>query len=265
MSYSKFDDVAAKKVGWYVYALRDPRDNVVFYIGKGKSNRWFDHIQEARNTGMGDNPSLKLQRIREIEFAGLKVDAFLIRHGIETEKLAFEIEAAVLHAYRLVKDANSRDNIDLTNIAEVHHPERGLSSVQIAQTLYNAPQAPPIELPCAMFRLPKLWHPAMSDEELRQATLGWWSPREVAKGRKTARYAFAVSRGIIRGVYRIDPSMWRERSEPDRDWEHDVGGTPRWGFPDCEAAPELARYLNTSVKHLYKPGAASAARFLNCS
>lgn len=265
MRYSKFDDIAAAKVGWYVYALRDPRNQTVFYVGKGKNNRWFDHIQEARALRDSDYPSLKLQRILDIESAGLTVEAFLIRHGIATEKLAFEVEAAVVHAYRLTQEAVNGEGVDLTNIAEVHHPERGLSSVQIAQTLYNAPQAPPIDVPCAMFRLPKLWHPAMSDEELRQATLGWWSPREVAKGRKTAKYAFAISRGIIRGVYRIDPSMWRERRKPDRDWEHDVGKSPRWGFPECEAAPELSQYLNTSVKHLYKPGDASAARFLNCA
>jgi hypothetical protein len=25
----------AGKLGWYVYALRDPRDSTVFYVGKG--------------------------------------------------------------------------------------------------------------------------------------------------------------------------------------------------------------------------------------
>lgn len=45
MAYEKFDDVAASKIGWYVYALRDPRDETVFYVGKGQKNRWFEHIK----------------------------------------------------------------------------------------------------------------------------------------------------------------------------------------------------------------------------
>jgi hypothetical protein len=48
IEYTQFDALAAEKIQWYVYALRDPRNNEVFCIGKGKSNRWFDHIHEAR-------------------------------------------------------------------------------------------------------------------------------------------------------------------------------------------------------------------------
>lgn len=31
----------------YVYALVDPRDNAVFYIGKGKGRRMYEHEREA--------------------------------------------------------------------------------------------------------------------------------------------------------------------------------------------------------------------------
>lgn len=264
MAYEQFDDIAASKIGWYVYALRDPRDETVFYVGKGQKNRWFEHIKEANSKSSQANENLKLSRIREIENGGNVVEAFLIRHGISSEKLAYEVESAVIHAYRLLEEASTNTVVDLTNIAEVYQPERGLSNVQIAQTLYNAPPAPPITVPCALFRLPKLWHPRMSDEELREATFGWWSIREVSRGKETAEFAFAISKGIIRGVYKIAPSMWRERQQPDRDWEDDIDKPPRWGFPDCEAAPSMSHFLNTSVKHLYKQGDASAARFLNC-
>ena len=37
MPYQKFDDIAAERVGFYVYALQDPRDGVIFYVGKGKT------------------------------------------------------------------------------------------------------------------------------------------------------------------------------------------------------------------------------------
>jgi hypothetical protein len=263
MSYQKFDEIAATKILFYVYALRDPRDKKVFYIGKGQKNRWFDHIEESQKKK--DDPSLKLGRIREIENAGLKVEAFIIRSGIPTEKAAYEVEGAVIHAFRLLEHGGSTESFDLTNLAEVHHPEKGLVSVDVAQSLFNAPRAPEIDVPCAMFRIPRLWFPEMSDEELREATSGWWAYQNVKTGMKVAEYAFAVSKGIIRGVYGIDESMWRERREGDRDYKPNSEKKERWGFPDCKAAPELSHYLNTSVKHLFKKGDANAVRFFNCN
>ena len=40
-----FSPFVAEEIGWYVYALQDPRDNKVFYIGKGKDNRVFAHAE----------------------------------------------------------------------------------------------------------------------------------------------------------------------------------------------------------------------------
>lgn len=261
-SYRKFDDIAEAAIGYYVYALRDPRDGSVFYVGKGQRNRWYEHILEARTTT--GEASLKLDRIRQIEASGHKVDAFIVRSGISSETFAYEVEAAVIHAYRLVQKSGADTGIDLTNIAEVHHPEKGLAHVEVMQTLFNAPRAPNIDVPAALFRIPRLWYPEMSALELKDATSGWWSPRSVKNGMKVAQYAFAVNRGIVRAVYKIDQSLWRERVEGDRDWEHDIGKKPRWGFPDCVEATDMDKYLNTSVKHLFKQGEASPVKFLNC-
>ena len=262
MTNREFDDLAARKIGWYVYALRDPRNNQVFYVGKGKGNRWFEHIKEAR--AKINEPKLKLQKIREIENEGLEVDAFIIRSGIKSEEFAFDVEGAVIHAYRLLERGGAPVPVDLTNIAEGHHPERGLASVDVMQSLLNAPPAPDIEAPVGLFKIGVLWYPEMTEEDVREATQGWWPEKKIKNGKLKAKYAFGVSAGIIRGVYKIDPSMWRERCEPDRDWEHDIGKQPRWGFPNCVHAPEMSKYLNMSVKHLFKKGDQNSVKFLNC-
>ena len=48
ISYSKFDDIAAKKIGFYVYALQDPSTDTIFYVGKGVENRWYSHITDLK-------------------------------------------------------------------------------------------------------------------------------------------------------------------------------------------------------------------------
>ena len=48
-SIHKFAPGVIAELGTYVYALRDPRDKKVFYVGKGNGNRVFDHFGEAKN------------------------------------------------------------------------------------------------------------------------------------------------------------------------------------------------------------------------
>ena len=262
ISYSKFDDIAAKKIGFYVYALQDPSTGVIFYVGKGVKNRWFSHINAAHKSKIGD-PSEKLEMIRAIEGRGEAVKVWIVRHGIRDEKTAFEVESAVAHTLKIFgSTVQSSHFVDLKNLVETHRPEGGLIPVSKAQSLYNARRAPKITVPCVLVKVSKKWTPEMSDEEVMEATIGWWPYRKEAHN---AKYAFAVSRGTIRGVYRI--AQIRDRRKGDRDWEHDLGKKrPRWGFPDgCEQATELMDiYLDTSVKHLFKNGEASSVKLLNC-
>jgi hypothetical protein len=262
ITYNKFDAKAAEKILFYVYALRDPRDQTIFYVGKGEENRWYDHIHEARTDLVKE--TLKLDTIRQIEAAGLKVEAFILRSGITNEKFAYDVEGAVLHAFRLLERSGKGSGLNLTNIAEAHHPERGLVSVEVAQSMFNAQRAPEIDFPCVLLRLPKLWYPEMSDSQLQEATEGWWDAKRVKNGKERAEYAFAVSKGVIRGAYKIDSSLWRERVEPDRDWQNDIGKPLRWGFPGSVPAADKSDFLNKSVKHLFKKGDAHPVKFLNC-
>ena len=75
---------------FYVYELRDPRTNEVFYVGKGKNDRVDVHSAEEENR--------KAQRIDEIEKAGLKVLRIIVaRFESEEEALAVESVAIKWH------------------------------------------------------------------------------------------------------------------------------------------------------------------------
>lgn len=54
----------ADHLGYYVYLYIDPRDNRPFYVGKGKNNRVFAHLDDR-------NESAKRHRLIAILEAGL--------------------------------------------------------------------------------------------------------------------------------------------------------------------------------------------------
>ena len=72
---------------YYVYELRDPRNNEVFYVGKGTADRL-----DAHTAGTEDD---KRRRIADIEAAGLVVSRIVIGR-FETEAEAFAVESVLI-------------------------------------------------------------------------------------------------------------------------------------------------------------------------
>lgn len=252
---TKFKPFLSEQLGWYVYALRDPRDKHIFYVGKGNGNRVYAHAESATATSGTESVKVneKIELIKSIISSGSEVEAFIIQHAIPSENQAYAIECALLDFSDL------KGVVDLLNLVSGRHSHMlGLMSVDSVISLYDAPKAPPIIEPTLLIRIPKLWTPQMTKQEIYEATHAWW---RVGPRREKAKYAFSVNYGVIRGVYRI--GEWRLRRNGDRDWKDDIGKKPRWGF-EGDTAPEMAQFLNTSVRHLFKRGDASPVKYLNC-
>lgn len=214
-------------LGLYVYVLRDPRHGRVFYVGKGIGSRIYAHVAEAATPG----ERRKLARIREIQATGAEVEHLIVRSGLTTHDDAYVVEQAVI-------DALTAAGIELTNEVKGHgSTEHGLATVEAAIARYAAPPAPPIIEPTAFFIINRAWRADMSPADIYAATRGHW--RIGARSRERVSYAMGVAYGVVRGAYRV--KSWFPSALP--------GEEGRWGFVG-EAAPEMAAFLGTSVRHL---------------
>lgn len=187
-------DYIHDEIGYYVYRLVDPRDGKTFYVGKGRGNRLFQHVGEA--IASEDRSTLKLDRIREIKSQGFEVEHVIHRHGL-SEKEGFEVEAALIDAYGLGRDALS----DLTNAVGGHYGYRGVMSVDDLIARHALEEAT-FDKPVLILKLSRQFERQMSAEELYERTRGIWKVDPFKH--PNVKYAMPVSAGgVIREVYRI--------------------------------------------------------------
>jgi hypothetical protein len=76
-----------KEYKWYVYQLIDPRNNEVFYIGKGTQDRIHEHEKEA----LKGVCSYKCHKINKIRNSGLNIIKKKIAYFCD-EEYAYQIE-----------------------------------------------------------------------------------------------------------------------------------------------------------------------------
>ena len=225
---------------YYVYLLVDPRDNKIFYVGKGKGDRVFDHLRCATSS---DAESEKLNTIRDIQKAGMEVRYYMVRHGMEKESEAYLVESVLIDLLTF-RDFSSVANI--TNIQAGHHQfDRGIKTAEELEALYNGGE---LEEHGIVDRVLTIningTYNLHRDEEngLYEATRKSWklSPRRAEK----VQYVLSEFRGVVRAIFVPDSEKWT----------HEPGDPHRWMFEGYEVTeqnnPEVYhRYIN---KHLPK-------------
>lgn len=82
----------ANALGFYVYAYIDPRDNSVFYIGKGVGSRATDHLWDKSESG-------KVARINNIIAAGFEPRIDIVAHQLRDDLESSRVEAALIELF----------------------------------------------------------------------------------------------------------------------------------------------------------------------
>ncbi|MBN9613763.1 MAG: hypothetical protein J0H64_09990 [Actinobacteria bacterium] len=235
----------ADQVKHYVYALRDPRTQEVFYVGKGVGSRINSHLIEAhKNPG---SERAKLARIHDIEASGLEVDLLFLRTGLPDDETALIVEQSVIDAFGAGKQ-------ELTNLVRGHHASsHGLASLTEVVARYRALPCPQIEGPVIMLKIQNEWQPGMNAEDIYEKTRGHWRIAEWVRERMIGGIALGIAHGVVHGAYRIE--SWFMSEMP---WDE---GKNRWGFNGKDAI-ELSSIVGTQVRNAF-PNQVMYRRFLD--
>jgi len=237
----------AERLKWYVYRLIDPRNGETFYVGKGQANRIFEHVKGVISKNLNEDAiDLKLQRIKDIYSAGLEVAHVIHRHNIETEEIAFQIEAVLIEAYP-----------GLTNrVSGVGTGDFGCRHVEQIIAEYAAEPFVPKE-PLILISIAKSYDEEGKD--IYNAVRGVW--RIDARRAKDFKLVLAHRRGMVLGAFR--PAEWKAATKTNFPWlDSDISG--RVGFVGKAAEPETAlSYVGKRVPESYRmKGAANPVRFI---
>lgn len=222
-----------------------PDTKKTLYIGKGKGNRCFDHLNDPKD-------SLLLRQIKEIRNQGKEPIIELLRYGL-TDNEALLIEAALI-------DFSDLDTL-CNKIRGTHSRTYGRIDVTDLRKSCEAKNIR-IDERAMLITINKLYRSNMSEIELYEATRGVW---KVGEKRNRAEFAFSLFRGVVKEVYSID--KWHKAGtlkyghrDPSTFW-----GTARWEF-EGEIAPESIRckYINKSVREYLKRGSQNPIKYVNC-
>ena len=235
-----------EKLKYYVYLYIDPRDGEPFYIGKGKGNRAFGHLNDTSETE-------KVRFITELSELGLTPRIELLKYGL-TEKEALLVEATAIDLLDVKK---------LTNISRGHGSRHGAraSADEVVSSL--DPKRVDVSDPAILININRAYRHGMLPIELYDATRSAWI---VGTKRDKATVALSVYRGVVREVYKIEtwvPGRSSMRHDDSEDYYDPM--QDRWEFIGKIAEDTLRKkYYGKSVGHYFKKGARNPIKYVNC-
>ena len=244
-----FPQEIVEKLKYYVYLYFDPDTNEIIYVGKGKGDRVFQHLNEG-------SENEKVRKIEEIQKKGKQPKIEILVHWIEDELTAKKIESAT---------------IDLIGINKLTNINRGWESgifgrmsVDEIISQYRQEEVDfDIEDKVIFFRIKNEWYyDGIQSQELYDITRGYW--RINTNRAEKATYAFCVHEGIVKEVYEIEKWLKAGSTITTRDLtKSDLSRRSEFvgKIPNDNVRK---KYLNKSVKKYFKKGTRNPIKYVNC-
>ncbi|MBD0863501.1 GIY-YIG nuclease family protein [Gordonia sp. zg691] len=237
---------ARSALGVYVYALVDPRDATVFYVGTGRGNRVYHHTGAAL-AGVAVDPSDIIggiepesvsaateERIRDIDADGFGVEHWILHHDIDTLESA---GAVALFVEQVAVDLATVARLGLTNSPA--GDSAGTQRFWRAEELvlrFAAPVAPPLPEPCALVKVDAAARADATAEQIYEWARSAWraGPHRTVPDLPVLVFADDIIRAVHRVHYweaysdaegNLDPKRWVYTGVPDPDLETRYVGT----------------------------------------
>ena len=242
---NKFSTKIAKELKYYVYLLSDPQNGKVFYVGKGKGNRVFQHL---RDTSLND----KTKIINKLQSEGLEPKIEILVHGIEDELTAKKVESAII-------DLIGKDN--LTNkVGGYESSDFGRMDLNQIIGKYKSEPAKITE-PVLLIKLTDSFRYNMSAVELYDYTRGIWIVGKLR--REQVKYVFCVYDNIVQETYKVlewfkAGSTFSSRKDAES-WK--IHKDKRWEFVGRISHGMRKKYRYKSVDHYWKQGNRNPIRY----
>jgi len=241
---NQFSQKTTEALRYYVYALVDPRDNKIFYVGKGYGNRVFAHLACAIEFA---HETDKLNIIRDIILDGQKVEHFIIRHDLDEDD-AYTVESVLID---LLTHSKFSFVANISNIVAGHHQwNKGIKSAQELEVLYACKPLLEEDIQHSImtininttYKINSVRHPNIYESTRKSWVL---SEQRI----KSVDFVMSEYRGIIRAVFK--PTKWIREGR-------------RFMFEGYEVTDKdiTDLYLNKSVPPK-KPGMANPIRYFN--
>lgn len=195
----RFSKELHPKIGHYVYLLIDPRDNSIFYVGKGKGDRIFTHAKGALKENETSSLSTKNELIKEIIAEGKEVDYRIVRWNLEEDK-AFEIESILID---LLTNEDLKKNGELKNKIDGRHSSfHGIQTPKEIEAKLTRGNIDTTKLKDRLLVI--TLNQSLEGPSLYERVRGNWNLNR--KRVEKVDYVLAVYDGVIIGVFK--PEKW---------------------------------------------------------
>lgn len=205
---NRFNEEHHQKIRSYVYALIDPRDNRIFYIGKGTGNRIFQHEKDALADKDTVNPE-KNTLIREIHKEGKVVIKLIIRWNLSNDE-AFLLESVLID---LLSHPLFEGRIQMLNVIDGHDSAFNVQTPEEIESLFSTGNIDISNLDDKIIAITVT--ESIKGDALYERVRGNWN---LSKERaEKAELVFAVYDGKVIGVFKPYTSKYMP---PDESKEH---------------------------------------------